>query len=72
MSKINHIVNDWNIGTKAYLRIINFTRTKQSVQRIVSRDKKACKIYEKLSGDIKEYQKEIDPNETEEGIDFWN
>lgn len=55
----------------AYLRIINFARTKQSIQRIVSRDKKAGKVYEKLSGDIKEYQEEIDSDEAEESIDFW-
>lgn len=56
----------------AYLRIIDFACTKQSIQRIVSRDKKAGKVYEKLSGDIKEYQEEIDSDETEESIDFWH
>lgn len=56
----------------AYLRVINFTRTKQSVQRIVSWDEKAGKVNEKFSGDIEEYQEEIYSNETEKGIDFWH
>lgn len=59
-------------GANAYLRIINFTRTKQSVQRIVSWDEKASKVYEKLSSNIEEYEEEIDSDETEEGIDFWH
>jgi hypothetical protein len=50
------------------LSIVNFACAEQGVQGVVSRNDKSCKVHEELSTDVEEDQKEVDSDESEEGV----
>ena len=54
----------------AYLGIINFACTEQSLQGVVTWDKESGKVHKKVAGDVEENKEEVDADETEKGVDL--
>ena len=55
-----------------YLSVIGFAGAEQSLQRVVARDDEPSHIDEKLAGNVKENEEEVDADEAEESVDFGN
>ena len=57
---------------KADLCIVDFVGAEKRIQRIISRNKKACKIHEELTTNIEKYEEEVACDETEKDISLGN
>ncbi|KAL7354177.1 hypothetical protein ACKS0A_05223 [Histoplasma ohiense] len=54
------------------LSIICLCGCKQSLERVVSRNKKACEVDQESSTNVEENQEKVDADQAEKGIDLWN
>lgn len=52
------------------LSVVGLACAEQCFHRVIARNKKASKVDKELSGDVEEDQKEVNPNEAEESVNF--
>lgn len=53
-----------------YLRVINLAGTEERIERVIPRQYETSKVDEKLAGDVKENQEEVQAEESKDDVDL--